>query len=100
MAGAMNRCGLSAACRQCVSADRCGSLPAGELGPQRGECLVAGQRATGGLGGGRVTAGVVAAGCSLGVGLLGRRDLLAVRLEAGLGLGVLPLPGLTGLVVA
>src|SRR3954464_2542812 len=49
------------------------SLPAGELGPQGGERLVAGQRATGGVGRlGLATAGVVATGSGLGVGLAGR----------------------------
>src|SRR5207245_849192 len=80
-------------------------LSAGELGAQGRERLVAGQRAAGRgsaavAGRGRLATGVVATGRGLGVGLLGRRDLLAVRLEAGLGLGVLPLPRLAGLVVA
>src|SRR4051812_11081234 len=72
-----------------------GSLAAGELGPQRGQGLVAGQRATGGGGSVRtssVVTGVAAAGSCLGVGFLRRGDLLAVRLEAGLSLGVLLLP--------
>src|SRR3982751_1485151 len=78
------------------------SLTAGELGPQRGQGLVAGQRATAGRGvpTGGVVAGVAAARSGLGVGLLRRGDLLAVRLEAGLGLGVLPLPLLALGVVA
>src|SRR5204862_6761068 len=60
-----------------------------------GERLVAGQRAAraGGVArGGGLTAGVVAAGRGLRVGRAGVSDLLAVRLVARLGLGVLPLP--------
>src|SRR4029453_2175129 len=75
----------------------CCLLTAGELGPRCGERLVAGERPATGGGTGRVAglgvvAGVVRPSGGLGVGLLGGRDLLAVRLEAGLRLGVLLLP--------
>src|SRR5690606_23884750 len=76
-------------------------LPAGQLLAQRRERLVGGEGAAGlALAAARV-GGVPARGRGTGLrlGLAGLLDLPAVGLEAGAGLGVLPLPGLALLVV-
>src|SRR5262249_50287265 len=74
---------------------------ASQLLPERGQRLVRGQRAAGvggSLGGvGAATGGVHPGG--LGVGPASLLDLLAVRVVAGLRLGVLPLPVLALLLV-